>query len=99
MIPGGIEQITSQEHMLQNFRGGVALLLHLEASVALHHSAASRRFRTPPHSDLPPRHPSRTPPSQVLSLRDESLVDRAGEQSGAVPADLIEEVLASHADL
>jgi hypothetical protein len=99
MIPGGIEQITSQKHMLQNFRGGVALLLHLEASVALHQPPPSCRFWTPPHGNLPPGNPPRTPPSQVLTLRDESLVNRAGEQGDAVPAHLIAKVLASHTDL
>ena len=38
-------------------------------------------------------------PSQVLPLRNESLVNRAGEQGDAVPTHLIAEVLASHADL
>jgi hypothetical protein len=51
------------------------------------------------HSDLPPRRPPRTPPSQVLALGNQTLVNRAGEQGDAVPADLITEVLASHADL
>jgi hypothetical protein len=35
----------------------------------------------------------------MLALRNESLVNRTGQQSDAVPADLIAEVLASHADL
>ena len=36
---------------------------------------------------------------QVLALGNESLMNREGKQGGAVPADLIAEVLASHADL
>ena len=34
----------------------------------------------------------------MLALRDQTLVNRTGEQGDAVPADLITEVLASHAD-
>ena len=47
---------------------------------------------------LPPRHPPRTPPSQVLTLGNQTLMNRTGEQGDAVPADLITEVLAGHAD-
>jgi len=36
---------------------------------------------------------------QVLTLGNESLMNRTGKQGDAVPADLIAEVLASHADL
>ena len=37
-------------------------------------------------------------PSQVIALRDQTLVNRAGQQGDAVPAHLITEVLASYAD-
>ena len=37
-------------------------------------------------------------PSQVLSLRNESLMNGAGQEGDAVPADLITKVLAGHAD-
>ena len=59
---------------------------------------ALRTLRTPTHSDLPPCHPPRTPPSQVLALRDQTLMNRAGQQGDAVSADLITKVLAGHAD-
>ena len=62
-------------------------------------ASASRRFWTPLHSNVPPRHPPRTPPSQVLALGDKTLMNRAGEQGDAVPAHLVTEVLAGHADL
>lgn len=55
-------------------------------------------INTATNRNLPPRHPPRTPPSQVLALRDQTLMNRAGQQGDAVPADLIAEVLASHAD-
>jgi hypothetical protein len=43
-------------------------------------------------------HPLSTPLGQVLPLRNQTLVNRAGQRSDAVPADLISKVLASHAD-
>jgi hypothetical protein len=43
-------------------------------------------------------HPLSTPPGQVLPLRNQPLARRAGQQGDAVPAHLITEVLASHAD-
>jgi len=61
--------------------------------------SALRHFWTPPHPILPPRHPSRTAPSQVLSLGNQTLMNRTGQQGDAVPAHHITEVLASHADL
>ena len=54
------------------------------------------RLRAPPHNNLPPRHPPRTPPSQVLTLGNESLMNGTGQEGDAVPADLVTEVLASH---
>ena len=45
--------------------------------------------------NLPPCHPLGTPLGQVLSLWNQTLVDRAGQQGDAVPADFIAEVLAS----
>ena len=58
----------------------------------------SRRLRTPTNRHLPPRNPPRTPPSQVLTLGDQTVMNRAGQQGDAVPAHLITEVLASHTD-
>ena len=55
-------------------------------------------INTPTNLTLTPKYPPRTPPSQVLALRDQTLMNRAGQQGDAVPADLIAEVLASHAD-
>ena len=72
--------------------------LHLGAPVALHHPATSRQLWTPPHRHLPPWHPPRTPPSQVLALGNESLMNRAGEQGDAVPPHLVAKVLAGHTD-
>lgn len=62
------------------------------------YQSPSRLFWTPTNHNLPPGNPPRTSPSQVLSLWDQTLVDRAGEQGDAVPAHLITEVLAGHAD-
>ena len=56
------------------------------------------KLRTPTERNLPPRHPPRTPPSQMLPLRDQTLMDWAGEQGDAVPTDFVAEVLASHTD-
>ena len=39
------------------------------------------------------------PLRQVLALRDQTLMNGAGQHRDAVLADLVEEVLASHADL
>jgi len=58
----------------------------------------SPRVRTPPFPHLPPRNPLSTPLGQVLPLRNQPLARRAGQQGDAVPAHLITEVLASHAD-
>ena len=59
---------------------------------------ALRTFRTPTKRNLPPSNPPRTPPSQVLALRDQTLMNRAGQQGDAVLADLIAKVLTGHAD-
>ncbi len=58
----------------------------------------SRHFWTPPHRNLLPCHPPKASLSQVLSLRDQTLVNRTGEQGDAVPAHLIAKVLAGDAD-
>ena len=60
---------------------------------------ALRTIRTPPKRHLSPYHPPRTPPSQVLALRDQTLMNRAGQQGDAVLVELIAKVLAGHADL
>ena len=59
---------------------------------------ASCPFGTPPLPYLPPRDPLSAPPGQVLALRNQTLMDRAGQQGDAVPADLIAEVLAGDAE-
>lgn len=43
-------------------------------------------------------HPLGTPLGQVLPLRDQTPMNRAGQKGDAVPADLIAEVLAGEAD-
>ena len=59
---------------------------------------ASRHFWTPPNLHLPPGHPPRTAPGQVIALGDQTLVNRTGEQGDAVPSHLVAEVLTGHAD-
>jgi len=65
-----------------------------------HWRLGRKRFglRTPPLPHLLPCHPLRTPLGQVLSLGDQTLMNRAGEQGDAVSADLVAEVLAGDAD-
>ena len=55
-------------------------------------------LRTPPRNHLLPSNPLRTPLGQVLPLRDQTLVNRTGEQGDAVSADLVAEVLAGDAN-
>jgi len=59
---------------------------------------AQTRFRTPPTLDLLPGHHLSAPLDQMLALGDQTLMDRTGEHRGAVPPDLIAEVLAGDAD-
>ena len=59
--------------------------------------AASPRLRTPPLPNLLPCHPLSAPLGQMLTLRNQTLVNGAGQQGEAVPADLIAEVLAGDA--
>ena len=56
------------------------------------------KLRTSTERNLPPRHPLRTPLGQVLPLRDQTLVNRTGQQGDAVPADLVAEVLTGDTD-
>ena len=53
-------------------------------------------LRTPPTLDLLPYHPLKALLGQVLALGNQTLVNRTGKKSDAVPADLIAKVLASH---
>ena len=55
-------------------------------------------LRAPSLPNLPPCHPLGTPLSEVLTLGNLTLVNRAGEQGDAMPADFIAEVLAGDAD-
>ena len=60
------------------------------------------RHTTSGHHPLPnltPCHPLTAPLGQVLTLGNQALMNRTGEQGDAVPADLLAEVLTSHADL
>ena len=58
----------------------------------------SPTLRTPPNRHLLPSDPLRTPHRQVLSLRNQTLVNRTGQQGDAVLADLVAEVLAGDAN-
>ena len=58
----------------------------------------SPTLSTPPNRHLLPRHPLRAPLGQVLSLWNQTLMNRTGQQGDAVPAHLIAEVLAGDAD-
>ena len=49
---------------------------------------------TPPNRHLPPSNPLRTPLGQVLTLRNQTLMNRTGQQGDAVPSHLVAEVLA-----
>ena len=55
-------------------------------------------LRTPPTLDLLPSDPLRAPLGEVLPLRNQTLVNRTGQQGDAVPADLIAKVLAGNTD-
>ena len=61
-------------------------------------SPPKRPSLEPPFPNLPPSKPLRTPPGQVLALGNQTLMNRAGEQGDAVPADLVAEVLSVKAD-
>jgi hypothetical protein len=55
-------------------------------------------LRDPPNRHLLPSNPLRTPLGQVLALRNQTLMNRTGQQGDAVPADLVAEVLAGDTD-
>ena len=55
-------------------------------------------LRTPPNRHLLPSNPLRAPLGQVLALRNQTLMNRTGQQGDAVPADLVAEVLAGDTD-
>ena len=61
-------------------------------------SGLSCHFWTPPNRHLLPWNPLRAPLGEVLPLRNQTLVNRTGQQGDAVPADLIAKVLAGHTD-
>ena len=58
----------------------------------------SPTLSTPPRRHILPSNPPRTPLSEVLTLGNQTLMDRTGEQGDAVPADLIAEVLTGDTD-
>ena len=62
------------------------------------HATSGHHFWTPPHRHLLPCHPLRAPLGEVLTLRNQTLMNGAGEKGDAEPADLVAEVLASDAD-
>ena len=55
-------------------------------------------LRTPPNRHLLPSNPLRAPLGEVLSLRNQTLVNRTGQQGDAVPSHLIAEVLTGDTD-
>ena len=55
-------------------------------------------LRTPPNRHLLPSNPLRAPLGEVLTLRNQTLMNRTGQQGDAVPADLVAEVLAGDTD-
>jgi len=55
-------------------------------------------LRTPPNRNLPPSDPLSAPFGQMLTLGNESLMDRTGQHRDAVPTDLVAEVLTGDAD-
>ena len=58
----------------------------------------SPRVGTPPRPNDPPCHPRSTPHGQVLPLRNQTLVDGAGQQGDAALADLVSEGLTGDAN-
>ena len=55
-------------------------------------------LRTPPNRHLLPSDPLSAPLGQMLPLRNQTLMNRTGEQGDAVPADLVAEVLTGDTD-
>jgi len=58
----------------------------------------STRLWTPPNRHLPPSNPLSTPLVQVLTLGNQTLMNRTVQHRDAVPGDLVAEVLAGEAD-
>ena len=63
-----------------------------------HTQGTSPTHRTPPNRHLPPSNPLRAPLGEVLTLRNQTLMNRTGQQGDAVPAHLITEVLTGDTD-
>jgi len=72
------------------------LALHQEDPEAS--SENSPQLRTQPLPNLPPCHPLGTPLAQVLTLGNQTLVNRASQHGDAVFAHLIAKVLTGDAD-
>ena len=70
----------------------------IAAGVQAHTLKALPTLRTPSNRHLLPSNPLRTPLGEVLALRNQTLVNRTGQQGDAVLADLVAEVLAGDAD-
>ena len=68
------------------------------AGVQAHTLKALPTLRAPPNRHLLPSNPLRTPLGEVLALRNQTLVNRTGQQGDAVPADLVAEVLTGDTD-
>ena len=63
-----------------------------ECSSRTHHwFDPSPHLKAPPPLNLLPSDPLSAPLGQVLTLWNQTLVDRAGQQGEAVPADLVAE--------
>ncbi len=76
----------------------MVLQIHCGASEISVSKVRSPHLRTPPHPNLPPSDPLSAPLGQVPALRDQTLMNRAGQHRDAVVPDLVAEVLAGDAD-
>jgi len=72
------------------------LTLHQEGPEAS--SENSPQLRTQPLPNLPPYHPLSTPLAQMLTLGNQTLVNRAGQHGDAVFAHLMAKVLTVDAE-
>jgi len=62
------------------------------------HTTPLPTLRTPPNRHLPPSDPLSAPFGQMLTLGNQTLMDRTSQHRDAVPADLVAEVLTGDAD-
>ena len=77
---------------LHSRHGVIAEGVHVDTLKAL------PTLRAPPNRHLLPSNPLRAPLGEVLPLRNQTLMDRTGEQGDAVPSHLVAEVLTGDTD-